>query len=145
MSSFKSEINALYAKHKKELQITIANYLNTSFKGYFEKYPAVKSVKINTAQSYNDNEYSDVVYCDRETIKINDYNCMDLDNEDWEDDEMVKNISLTRVQHEEIADEAAIIFANISEDILLHVYGNNFGLKVEPSGITLETSDIEMC
>lgn len=143
MSSFKNEINALYTKHKQELQTAISNYLNTGFKEFFETYPAVKSVKINVSQSYNDSDYSDVVYSDDQSIKINEYNCMDLDNEDWEDDEMVEHIGLTREQHEDMADKAAIIFSQINDSILIHVYGSDFGLKIDPIGITLETSDIE--
>lgn len=143
MSSFKNEINALYAKHKQELQTAISIYLNTSFKEFFETYPAVKSVKINASQSYNDSDYSDVVYNDSESIKINGYNYMDLDEEDWEDDEMVENVGLTREQHEDIADKAAIIFSQINDSILLHVFGGDFGLKIDRLGMTLETSDIE--
>jgi hypothetical protein len=143
MTSFKSEINALYAKHKQELQDAIVNYLNTQFKEYFEKYPAVKSVKINAEQSYNDSDYSDTVYKDSESIKINGYNYMDLDNEDWDDDECVENIGLTREQHDNLASEAADIFNQIHASILLHIYGNSFGLKIDHLGITLESSDIE--
>lgn len=143
MSSFRNEINALYTKHKQELQNVISNYLITNFKQFFETYPVVKSVKINASQSYNDSDYSDTVYSDSESIKINGYNYMDLDNEDWEDDEMIENIGLTRDQHEDMADKAAIIFAQLDDSILLHVYGNDFGLKIDQSGISLETSDIE--
>jgi len=144
MSTFRNEINALYAKHKQELKTAISNYLITRFIDFFETYPSVKSVKINASQSYNDSDYSDVVYSDSESIKINGYNYMDLDNEDWEDDEMIENIGLTREQHEDMADKAATIFAQIDDAILLHVYGNDLGLKIDRSGISLETSDIEM-
>lgn len=141
MTSFKTEINALHAKHKQELQNAIVNYLNTKFKEYFEKYPAVKSVKINASQYYNDNDYSYSVYKDSESIKINGYNFMDLDNED--DDECVENTGLTREQHDNLASEAADIFNQIHASILLHIYGNSFGLKIDHLGITLESSDIE--
>ena len=144
MTTFKSEINALYAKHKQELQDAIVNYLNTQFKGYFEKYPAVKSVKINAEQSYDDSNYSDYVYKDSESIKINGYSFIDLDNEDWDDDECVENIGLTREKHENLASEASAIFNQINASILLHIYGNSFGLKIDRLGITLESSDIEV-
>lgn len=144
MGDFKQELNALYAKHKQELQTAIDNYLIAQFKEYFEKYPAVKSVKINAEQSYNDSDYSDTVYKDSECIKINGYNYMDLDGEDWEDDECVENMGLTREQHENLASEASAIFAQINDNILLHVYGTSFGLKIEPIGITRESSDIEV-
>ena len=144
MSDFKKELNALYAKHKQELQTAINNYLIAQFKEYFEKYPAVKSVKINAEQSYNDSDYSDTVYKDSESIKINGYNYMDLDSEDWDEDECVENMGLTREQHENLASEASAIFDQIGDYILLHVYGTSFGLKIDHLGITRESSDIEV-
>jgi hypothetical protein len=144
MSSFKTEINALYAKQKKELQNAITNYLNKEFKEFFEKNPSVNFVKINAEQSYNDSDYSSYVYKDTENIKINAYSWIDIDNEDWDDDDCVKNIGLTREQHENLAEEAYIIFDQIDDSILLNIYGNSFGLKIDRRGcITLESSDIE--
>ena len=143
MSNFKKEISALYVKHKQELQTSITNYLNTNFKEFFEKHPAATSVKINVSQSYNDNDYSTVVHYDSESIKINGYNYMDLEDTDWDDDEVVENIGLTTEQHENMAGEASEIFTQISSYILSHVYGDDFGLKIERLGITLETSDVE--
>lgn len=144
MNTFKQELNALYAKHKKEIKDAVINYLNVQFAEFFEKNPNVKSVKINSSSYYNDNDYSDTVNKDSETIKINGYSFIDLDGEDWDnDEEYIKNIGVTRDQHANIAESAATIFAAISDDILLHVYGNSFGLKVERSGISLQSSDIE--
>lgn len=144
MNPFKQELNALYAKHKKEIKDAVTNYLNIQFTEFFEKNPNLKSVKINASQEYNDSDYSDYIYNDGESIKINGYSYIDLDNEDWDnDEEYIENIGMTREQHENIAESAATIFEAISDDILLHVYGNSFGLKVERSGISLESSDIE--
>jgi len=140
MSTF---INALYEKQKQELEIAITNFLSTQFKEFFEKNPSVNAVKISASQYYNDNDYSYSVYKDSENIKINGHSFIDLDGEDWDDDECVENIGLTREQHETLASEASDIFDQIEDSILLHVYGNSFGLKIDRSGITLESSDIE--
>jgi hypothetical protein len=142
MSDFKNEINDLLKKHKKELETFVSIYLNTNFKEFFEKNPTVISVKINCEQSFNDNNFYDHVYNDRESIKINGYNYMDLDFKDWENDEMLHNIGLTRDQHETFANEAAVLFSQIPNSVFVHIYGNNFGLKIDRLGITLETSDI---
>jgi hypothetical protein len=142
MTSFKTEINALYAKQKKELQNAITNYLNTQFKEFFEKNPSANFVKINAQQSYDDNNYSDYVYKDSDSIQINAYTYMDIDNEDWDDDECVENTGLTREQHANLASEASAIFDQIDDSILLTLYGNYFGLKIDRLGITLESSDI---
>lgn len=143
MSNFKKELSALYAKQKQELQSAITTYLNTEFKDFFEKHPYVNSVKINAGQQYNDSDYDTIINDDSETIKVNGYSFCDLDGEDWDDDEVIENIGMTHEQHENVAEIASAIFDQIADSVLIHVYGNSFGVKIDRIGITLEISDIE--
>lgn len=143
MEKFSKKLNALHKQHKQQLKTEISEYLVTSFKEYFVKHPEVKSVKINTSQTYNDSDYSDTLYADSESVKINGYSFVDLDDEDWDDDESVENVGLTNEQHEAAAGTAADIFSEISDEIWFLVYGTDFGLKITPNDITVESSDIE--
>ena len=141
--TIKKQLNDLFAKHKKELEDTVSQYLLEAFKPYFEKYPKAESVKVSAYQSYNDNDYNQVVGNDSDNIAVNGHSYISLENEDFEDDEFVENIKMTREEHENAADDASAIFEDFPDDILLRVFGNEFGLKVTRTTITIESSDIE--
>lgn len=137
--SFKKEYSALVIKQNEELRTLIVNYLNSSFAVLFERNPHILFVKINTVRSEDNPEYDTTINKDSETIVINGLNFSQIENRSEED--VIDNTGMTSTEHEEAGTSSEIIFSQIDDSILHRLYGSFFGLKVDRTGVTVESSD----
>lgn len=137
---FSEQIKKLQQEQLEILKSEIYKFLNRSFKSFFEKHKNVISIKINVG-FLSKTEYT--VYNDSETLKINGYSLIDIEDESWDnDDEYISNTNLTQEQYLDACEDAEKITTEIPNDIFLLVFGNAYGLKIEPHCISLEISDL---
>lgn len=136
MTAIAKKLNKLKEDFEENLQNEIETFLMKEFieNGFFTKYPELKSLKINAYQHYNDSDYSTYVGTESESIAINGVAYNDLDESN--DNKYLEN-------EEEISDAASEIFSKIPDEIYTTAYGTDFGIKVTPTEIVIENSDIQ--
>lgn len=131
----KSQLNALRAEYIRLSKELIENRLLETSTAFFLKHPKVQSIKVESSEQYNDqNYYTSFVIDDPDGLELNGVSTYNYEEEsDYEE-----GPALTEDEHGDAANDAIeIIFDEFDSEDFINVYGDNFSIKITSSSVTI--------